>query len=357
MQIATTRGFPRSARWALTRPGRLGLVLLLLLTVFAPAAAPIARALGPAVAALAPAGAPATVPLPPTLPWTIADAAAGLTNSHAASLAEAAQYRNQTAWVPSTWLPGHLFVVYYGNPYSTQMGILGVGTTDQMLAKLQEQTDAYRSLTTLPVQPALDLVATVAQGSPQPDGTYRLRMPASLLDSEAAIAESNHMPLFLDVQVAHSTVQAEVKALAPYLQRPYVELGLDPEFDMLPGEMPGKYFGTMSATDINWTINYLSQMVSDYHLPQKVLIVHQFTATMLPTWADIKGAPGVALVLDMDGFGGQGIKTANYGLFVRDQNVAGRFGGIKLFYTQDNPLFTPAEVMQLQPTPSLVMYQ
>jgi hypothetical protein len=354
--MATRRGFPKTTRLALTQPGRLALILLLLLTAFAPAIPLPRTAPGPAVATLAPAQ-PVTAPQAPTLPPAAEATAAGLSSAHAAALAQAAQYRYLNDWVPATWLPGHLFVVYYGNPLSAQMGILGQGTTADMLAKLRQQAAAYASLTTLPVQPALDLVATVAQGSPQPDGTYRLRMPASVIDAESTIAQQDHMPLFLDVQVGHSTVQAEVQALAPYLKLPWVELGLDPEFDMPPGELPGKWFGTMSATDINWAIDYLSQLVAKDHLPQKVLIVHEFTGTMLPTWQDIKGAPGVALILDMDGFGGQGIKTANYNRYVANQDVAGRFGGIKLFYTQDHPLFTPAEVMQLLPTPSLIMYQ
>lgn len=280
-----------------------------------------------------------------------------LTTSHAAAAARAAEYRYLNDWVPPTWLPGHLFVVYYGNPLNGRMGILGQGSTRSMLAKLRAQAKAYAPLSGPPVQPALDLVAVVAQGSPQPDHTYRLRMPASLIDAESRIAQENHMPLFLDVQVGHSTVKAEVKALAPYLARPWVELALDPEFDMPPGELPGRWFGVMHAAEINWAADYLSKLIAADHLPQKVLVVHQFTATMLPDWQKIHGAPGVALVLDMDGFGGQGIKKANYGLFVRDHDVAGRFGGIKLFYTQDHPLFTPAQVMQLKPTPSLVMYQ
>jgi hypothetical protein len=139
--------------------------------------------------------------------------------------------------------------------------------------------------------------------------------------------------------------------------RPWVNLGLDPEFDLPDGELPGVYIGSMSAADINWTLAYLSRLVTAYHLPQKVLIVHQFTYSMVPQWAQIEPQPGVALVFDMDGFGGQGIKTANYGHYVRDEDLPFRFGAIKLFYTQDTPLFSPAQVLQLQPTPSMVLYQ
>jgi len=33
------------------------------------------------------------------------------------------------------------------------------------------------------------------------------------------------------------------------------------------------------------------------------------------------------------------------------------FSGIKLFYDQDPGMFTPREVMKLDPTPSVVIYQ
>jgi hypothetical protein len=275
------------------------------------------------------------------------------------SVAEArnAAWRTAHDWVPQTWLPGHVFVVYYGNPLSPFMGVLGQYPPETMLAKLRAQAEAYARLTDLPVQPALDVVAVVAQGGPQPDGTYRLRMPDELIRSWAALAEREHMPLFLDVQVGRSSVAAEVAALQPYLELPWVELGLDPEFDMPPGLRPGQRIGTMHAAEVNWASAYLSRLVREQHLPQKVLIVHQFTAGMLPDWQQVQPAPGVALVLDMDGFGAQDTKAAYYGLFVQQEPIPGRFGGIKLFYSQDTPIFRPEQVMRFQPTPSLIMYQ
>ncbi len=375
MEIVTRRGFPKATRRVLVHPARLILVVLILAAAFAPVLAPTILPAARAVATLAPApapsptstsstststSAPASTPVhqaAPVAPLGSEAAAAGLSSAHAAAVAAADAYGHRYAWVPSTWLPGHLFVLYYGNPLNPVMGALGQGTTAQMLARLRAQADAYAAVTNVPVQPGLDYIATVAQGSPQPDNTYRLRMPANLIDQEVAIAEQNHMPLFLDVQIGHSTVPAEVQALAPYLKLPFVNLALDPEFDLPSNELPGVYIGSMSASDVNWAMTYLSRMVAEYHLPQKVLIVHEFTHIMLPGWAQIQSQPGVALVFDMDGFGGQAIKTVHYTRYVANENLPFRFGGIKLFYTQDKPLFTPAQVLKLQPTPSVVLYQ
>ena len=46
--------------------------------------------------------------------------------------------------------------------------------------------------------------------------------------------------MFLDIQIGHSTVAAELEPLIPFLQRPYVHLALDPEFAMKIGGVPGQ---------------------------------------------------------------------------------------------------------------------
>ena len=69
----------------------------------------------------------------------------------------------------------------------------------------------------------------------------------------------------------------------------------------------------------------------------------------------ITPVPGVQFVLDMDGFGGAEAKIGNYGHFVRDELI--EFGGIKLFYKQDDPMPTPAEIVALDPPALVVIYQ
>lgn len=260
--------------------------------------------------------------------------------------------------MPAPLLPGHRIVAYYGNPLDPHMGVLGQGSPQEMLARLSQQAAAYQALDpSHPVIKALELVATVAQGSPGPDGTYRLRMPPSLIESELKLARSAHALLILDIQVGHSPVASEVAYLEPFLKQPDVELALDPEFDMnqIPGGIPGKEFGSMTASDINGAIEVLHQLVVEDHLPPKILIVHQFLPEMVPNWQDIRPMPGVSFVMDTDGFGNPGVKIANYHAFITDQPIG--YGGIKLFYTQDTPLMSPAQVLALQPSPLLIIYQ
>lgn len=260
--------------------------------------------------------------------------------------------------LPVPLLPSHRIVAYYGNPLDPRMGVLGQGSPAQMLARLTQQANAYQSLDPAhPVIKALELVATVAQASPGPHGKYRLRMPPSLIESELQLARSAHALLILDIQVGHSPVAAEVAYLKPFLKQPDVELALDPEFDMnqTPGGIPGQEFGSMTATDINGAINVLHQLVVQDHLPPKILIVHQFLPQMIIDWQAIHPLPGVSFIMDTDGFGNPNIKIANYHAFITNQPIG--YGGIKLFYSQDTPLMSPAQVLALSPSPLLIIYQ
>ncbi len=259
---------------------------------------------------------------------------------------------------PPPLLPNHRIVAFYGNPLNARMGVLGQGTAQQMLSRLSEQAQAYDTLDpSHPVVEALELVAVVATASPGPGATYRLRMPPSLIESELKLARSAHALLILDIQVGHSPVAAEVAYLKPFLKQPDVELALDPEFDMnqLPGAIPGQQFGSMGATAINGAIRVLHDLVVKDHLPPKVLIVHQFLPTMVRHWQNIKPLPGVSFIMDTDGFGDPAVKIANYHAYIADQPIG--YGGMKLFYTQDTPLMTPAQVLALKPQPLLVIYQ
>lgn len=253
-------------------------------------------------------------------------------------------------------LPAHRIVSYYGNPLSTAMGILGALPPEQMMDKLQRQADAYAQADpTRPVLPALELIATVAQGSPGADGLYRLRMDDDLIEQVADWAESRGYLLILDIQVGGSSVAAEIEPLLPYLQRPYVELALDPEFAMPPGVQPGTIIGSMDASSVNGAIGTLASLVQQYHLPPKVLIVHRFTQHMVTNATTIHPVPGVQVVMDMDGFGGPEVKADAYQLSVVDEPV--QYAGMKLFYTQDHPLMSPEDVLAYDPVPDVVIYQ
>jgi hypothetical protein len=254
-------------------------------------------------------------------------------------------------------LPRKRIVAYYGNPLATGMGVLGEQPLPQSVQRLRRQAQAYAEADPMrPVQLALELITPVAQGAPGPDGLYRLRMPAEVIDEVTRLAEQEHLLVILDVQIGQSTVADELQVLLPYLERPYVHLALDPEFAIADkhGE-PGEVIGTLDASDVNYAIRVLTDIVAAHHLPPKVLVVHRFLEKMLTNHGAVQPTPSVQVVIDMDGFGTQYVKGAKYETFVQDQGV--QFGGVKLFYKHDKPLWTPKDVLDLQPAPDLIIYQ
>ena len=257
-------------------------------------------------------------------------------------------------------LPTKRIVAFYGNPLSKRMGILGELAVDQMLQKLDREVAAWNEADpATPAQPALHLIAVVAQGSPGRDGKYRLRMDSALIEKVYGWAQQRNALLFLDVQVAKSTLEAELPRLATFLQRPDVHLGIDPEFSMKQGHAPGTKIGTYDAADVNYASSFLADLVTANQLPPKVLVVHRFTRDMLTGYKRITLDARVQLVIDMDGWGPPSLKRDSYRAYVYRYPV--QYTGFKLFYKNDtkkgHPLMTPLEVLALDPKPLYIQYQ
>ena len=263
--------------------------------------------------------------------------------------------------LPGAVLPFHRIVAFYGNLYSKKMGILGEIPKKEMLAKLKGEVAKWQAAdTTINVIPALHYIAVTAQGAPGKDGKHRMRMPSSQIDTMINWAKEINGLVFLDIQVGHSTVREEVPPLEKYLKLPQVHLGIDPEFSMKGGNIPGKKIGTFSAEDVNTAIDDLAALVKKYNLPPKILIVHRFTQGMLTNYKEIKKVPEVQVVIDMDGWGDKILKKSSYLQYVYREPV--EFAGFKLFYKNDtktgaNQLYTPQELLKFTPKPIYIQYQ
>lgn len=269
---------------------------------------------------------------------------------------ELRRLRGPAGWMWQTQVPDHRLVVFYGNPLSDVMGPIGRYPDNELISRLHEQEKAYSALDPAhPTIAALDYVTPVAQPDPMDDGSYIYRMPASSIEHYITLANSNRMLFFFDMQIGHSPIQKEVKALWTYLRMPGVHLALDPEFDMPPGGIPSQVFGRMKAQEINWVIDQLAALVKAEHLPPKILIIHQFLHQMLPDWQKIKTRPEVQIITCVDGFGSPGEKIDDYRMFNKDQHI--QYPGMKLFYALDKPLMSPKSLLALEPEPLLVMYQ
>src|SRR6185312_7986587 len=256
--------------------------------------------------------------------------------------------------LPGSILPAKRIVAFYGNPLSKKMGILGEIPYDQMLTKLDSVVASWKAADpTTPVVPALHLIVSVAQGSPGKDSMYRQRSDPDLIEKIYGFAHARGAITILDIQTGRSTLQSEIPVLIPFLSRPDVHLGIDPEFNMhysREGRVPGSKIGTFDAKDVNYAIDQLAALVTKYHLPPKVLIVHRFTTNMLQHADQIKHDPRVQVVINMDGWGQPWLKFDTY----RSCEVAEpvQFTGFKLFFHNDtkkgDALLSPREVLALR---------
>jgi hypothetical protein len=240
------------------------------------------------------------------------------------------------------------------------MGILGELPKQEVLDKLQKEVKAWEEADTfMQVQPALHYIAVTAQGSPGTANKYRLRMPFSQIDSVLKMAEKINAIVFLDIQVALSTLQDEVPQLEKYLKLPNVHLGIDPEFSMKGGQKPGTVIGVFDAADINYAAEYLQKIVKENNLPPKILVVHRFTQGMVKNYKSIKTLPEVQIVMHMDGWGFPAKKINTYKQFIYKEPV--EYTGFKLFYKNDTKgngrLLTPQELLKLKPQPVYIQYQ
>ncbi|MDI1321364.1 MAG: hypothetical protein PSV36_01370 [Algoriphagus sp.] len=258
-------------------------------------------------------------------------------------------------------LPFHRIVAMYGNFYSKHMGILGRLPEEELINLLNKEMKEWGEADTItPVIPAIHYIAITAQNNPGKGGTYRLRMPDAQIEKAISLSEKIGGITFLDVQVGHSTVQNEVPTLEKYLINPIVHLSLDPEWSMKDGSIPATKIGSLDAADINFAIEYLSELVINNDLTPKILVVHRFTQGMVTNYKDIKPTPQVQVVINMDGFGFPAKKMDSYRRFVGGMPI--QFTGFKLFYKNDiltSPyrMMTPSEILKLYPRPIYIQYQ
>jgi hypothetical protein len=263
--------------------------------------------------------------------------------------------------LPGSILPQKRIVAYYGNPLSKRMGALGEYPKDDMLQRLKREVAKWQAADpSHPVQPALHLIAVVAQGEPGKAGMYRMIMPDKVINEVYSWAKQANAILFIDIQTGHDNIRSILPRFEWLLKNPDVHLGIDPEFNLIKSKArPGSKIGTYDAADINYASGYLKDLVKKYNLPPKVFIVHRFTRNGVTNYKNIQLRPEVQIVMNMDGWGAPWLKRDSYKDYVVSEPV--QLTGFKLFYHNDtkkgDALLTPAEVLKLHPKPIYIQYQ
>ena len=262
--------------------------------------------------------------------------------------------------LPGALLPERRVVCYYGNPNSKRMGALGEYPKDEMLRRLDGEVAKWNQADPAhPVMPCLHMVSVVAQGDAGTSGHYRAIMQDTLVKEVHSWARSRNGIFIVDIQVGTDDIRKILPRFEWILKNPDVHLGVDPEFYMRDGVVPGRKIGTMHAADINYVSEYLARLVRENNLPPKMLVIHRFTRNMVTNTPSIVLRPQVQIVMHMDGWGAPWLKRDSYRDYVVREPV--EYTGFKLFYGNDTksgePLMQPADLLKLHPQPLYIQYQ
>lgn len=248
---------------------------------------------------------------------------------------------------------GRMFVAYYGTVRTPALGVLGETSPGKAMARVERAAAPFRRNGLAP-QPVFELIVTIADAHPGKDGDYNHDVPAAAVRRWVAAARQAGALLVLDIQPGRADFVSVAKRWEWALREPHVGLAIDPEWRMRAGEVPGRVIGSTGWWEVNLTTHWLEQLVVAHDLPQKIFIVHQFRTDMVRTIDRVQDRRMLVEVQHVDGFGTPAQKLATYAAVARRD----RFRmGFKLFYDEDRPRMTAAQVMRRLPRVEFVSFQ
>jgi hypothetical protein len=252
--------------------------------------------------------------------------------------------------------PGRRLVAIYGHPGDANLGVLGEQPVEAAVQRARDVAAGYSGHGPDVVVPTFEIIATVASADAGADGDYSLESSLDHLRPWVDAAAAAGFYVVLDLQPGHADFLTQAMRYEELLARPHVGLALDPEWRLAPGERHIDDIGQVSAAEVNRVASWLAELTRRHHLPQKLLLLHQFRFDMLPDRSAIRVGPELALVVQMDGLGRQETKLETWTAITVGAPPWMHFGW-KNFYDEDSPLRSPAATIALVPSPVYVSYQ
>jgi hypothetical protein len=253
--------------------------------------------------------------------------------------------------------PMRRLVALYGHPGDPALGALGQQPLSASIARAKKAARSYRRLSSVPVIPAFEIIATVAEAKPEPDGSYSYESPLSLLRPWVTRAAAAGMYVVLDLQAGRASLLAQAKVYQSLLAMPNVGLALDPEWKLGPRQLPLHQIGSVSISEVNSVVRWLAGLTARDHLPQKLLVLHQFRLSMIGNERQLDTHHGdLAIVIHMDGQGTPASKQQTWHS-ITTAAPPGVFFGWKNFYVKDHPMLSPRQTMARSPQPVMISYQ
>jgi hypothetical protein len=253
--------------------------------------------------------------------------------------------------------PGRLLVALYGHPGAPSLGVLGEQGLSATITRARKVATAYRALSKVPVIPALEIIATVAQARPGRDGAYSYQSTVASLRPWVRRATAAGMYVILDLQPGRASLLAQARSYRSLLQMPDVGLALDPEWKLTPHQLPLHQIGSVSISEVNGVIRWLASLTARHRLPQKLLVLHQFRLSMIGDEHQLDTRHhDLAILIHMDGQGTRADKEQTWQAVTRAA-PAGVVFGWKNFYVKDHPMMSPQQTIATTPQLSMISYQ
>jgi hypothetical protein len=248
-------------------------------------------------------------------------------------------------------------LAFYGHPRSTQMGILGRYSIEELDQRLTRLAGEYEA-----VSGGRNIIKAfyIIYGTVWPEGEIGI-LGEETLKRYIEYGLQNDILVFLDHQIGRYDPIDSLKRMLPWLKYPNVHLALDPEWRT---RRPMKEIGTVSADEVNRAQQVMEDYIIEQDIPgERLLVIHQFNWRMISSRDKVDSSfRRVRLVHCADGFGSPHLKRLSYAYNAEASNIP--IKGFKLFYNfnipgagYDHPLLTPREVYGLSPRPYIIMYQ
>jgi hypothetical protein len=256
--------------------------------------------------------------------------------------------------------PGRMLVALYGSLGSGALGVLGEQGLDATIERARQHAAAFDGLVDRPVVPAFEIIVTVASSAAGPDGNYSTELDPETIRPWVEAARDAGIYVVLDLQPGRADFLSQAKQYESLLASPNVGLALDPEWRLAPGQLPLQQIGSVGIDEVNGVVTWLAALTREQHLPQKLLVLHQFRISTLPGRERLDTShPELAVMIHADGQGSQGDKQATWRALHEAPLPTGPLHwGWKNFYDEDHPMLTPQQTLdQVDPDPDLVTYQ
>jgi hypothetical protein len=254
------------------------------------------------------------------------------------------------------------YVALYGNPVTSALGVLGeqgsgADGARASAARIRDIAAPFEA-GDLPVQPAFEIIATVAAAEAGADGDYSNEFGADIIQPWIDVAAEEDVYVILDLQPGRDDFLSQAMEYEEFLLNPHVGLALDPEWRLEPDQVHLRQIGRVEAAEVQQVIEWLADLVRENDLPQKMLLLHQFRFFMLENRETIQPRPELQIIIQMDGQGAVSDKYATWNALTEGWETHPWAWGWKNFYDEDSPGPIPAsEVFELVPTAVLVSYQ